>query len=174
MDKDQKKIRYQELFLSELRNSHFGEKKIEDALREMETKTNMEKLASALKSIWKKTDENIKELETVFPKSEIKTPVPVNHSTDNEEVKVTFEPLKIKSGKTEMEKKHHTTTDMTNFQVVSYDHLLALVEELDIDQVKEILSSVTIEEKSSHQYLSKLAETLLKDSEVKKVPDSKP
>ncbi len=174
MDKDQKKIKYQQLFLSELRKTHFGEKKIEDALREMETRSNLEKLAKALKDIWKRADENIKELEISFPKAEIKTPVLGIDTTKGWESNVPFEPLKRKSQKTDMEKRHTDISDLQNLQVISYDHLVALVGELDIDQVNEIMASVAGEEKNNHQYLSKLAEKLLKDKDLKKVPDSKP
>ena len=174
MDKDQKKIKYQELFLSELRNSHFGEKRIEEALREMETKSNMERLTKALKNIWKRTDENIKDLEAAFPKTATKAPVSENQTTEEKEIKVNFEPLKSKSAETKMEKRRQDISDLKNLKIVSYDHLVELVDHLDIEEVTEILAAVAGEEKNNHQYLTKLAEKLLKGRDPKKVPDSKP
>lgn len=174
MDKNQKKIKYQELFLSELRNSYFGEKKIEEALREMETRSNMEKLTKALKSIWKQTDENVKNLESVFPKVEIKEAQPEIQPTAQIKIKVNTESQSIKTDATKMEKRRIDISDLKNLEVVSYDHLVELVDDLNIEEVTEILTSVAGEEKNNHQYLTKLAERLLKNRDSKKVPDSKP
>ncbi|WP_254411113.1 DUF892 family protein [Dyadobacter diqingensis] len=174
MDKNQKKIKYQELFLSELRNSYFGEKKIEEALREMETRSNMEKLTKALKSIWKQTDENVKNLESVFPKVEIKEAQPESQPTAEIKIKVNTESQSIKTDATKMEKRRIDISDLKNLEVVSYDHLVELVDDLNIEEVTEILTSVAGEEKNNHQYLTKLAERLLKNRDSKKVPDSKP
>jgi len=174
MDKDQKKIKYQELFLSELRNSKFGEKRIEEALREMETKSNMERLAKALKNIWKKADENTKELEVVFPKTQLKSSVAENEIVGEREVKVDLDSQKRKSEESKMEKRRQDISDLKNLKVLSYDHLVELVDDLDIEEVTEILTSVAGEEKNNHQYLTKLAEKLLKGRDAKKVPDAKP
>ncbi len=54
-----------------MRNSYFGEKKLEESLRQMETKENMKKLAKALKNIWKQTEADVKSLEKAFPKIEL-------------------------------------------------------------------------------------------------------
>ena len=72
-----------------------------------------------------------------------------------------------------MEKRRQDISDLKNLQVVSYDHLVELVDDLNIEEVTEILTSVAGEEKNDHQYLTKLAEKLLIGNETKKVPDSK-
>lgn len=173
MDKDQKKIKYQELFLSELRNSKFGEKKIEEALNELETKTNMNKLARALKNIWKKTDENVKELESVFPKAERNVPVQAMIVLPEVKTKLDFEPINDKSMETRSKKRRLDISDLKDLKVVSYDHLVELVDDLSLEDVTEILTSVAGQEKNDHQYLAGLAEKLLKGKDVKKIPDSK-
>jgi len=164
MDNDQKKIKYQELFLTGLRNSHFGEKRIEDALKEMETKPNMEKLLNALQGIWKKADENIKNLEMAFPVAEQKEPV-----SDSQMI-----PIKSRFSERKMDKKRPEIKDLSNLKVVSYDELLKLIDNLSTEEVNQILAAVADEEKTDHQYLTKLAEKLSKDQDSKKVPDSKP
>jgi len=174
MDKDQKKIKYQELFLSELRNSKFGEKRIEDALREMETKSNMERLTKALKNIWKKSDENVKELGTAFPVAQLKTAPSEVPTEEEREIKVNLDSRKRKSEDSNMEKRRQDISDLKNLKVLSYDHLVELVDDLNIEEVTEILTSVAGEEKNNHQYLTRLAEKLLKGRDSKKVPDSKP
>jgi len=171
MDKNKKKLEYQELFLSELRNSHFGEKKIEDALRELETKENMEKLTRVLKRIWKQADENIKSLEETFPKSE--SLVSEKSIAADIQINVNFDAQKNKTEELRMEKRRQDISDLKNLQVVSYDHLVELVDDLNIEEVTEILTAVAGEEKNDHQYLTKLAEKLLIGNETKKVPDSK-
>ena len=168
MDKDQKKIKYQELFLSELRNSYFGEKKIEEALREMETRSNMEKLTNALKSIWKETDENVKNLEAFFPKVEIKEALSESQSKNEIKTNVNAEFQSIKPDNTKMEKGRIDISDLKNLEVVSYDQLVELVDDLNIEEVTEILTSVAGEEKNNNQYLTKLAERLLKNRDSKK------
>lgn len=172
MDKDQKKIKYQELFLSELRNSYFGERKIEEALKEMETKSNMEKLAKALKGIWKKTDENVKDLETAFMDTTRKASAEENNANEEKDIQVHYEPLKIRAEDNKIEKKRRDSNDLKNLKVVSYDHLIQLVDELNIEDVDDILTSISREARNDHQYLTKLAEKLIKNREVKKVPDS--
>lgn len=174
MDKEQKKIKYQELFLSELRNSYFGEQKIEEALREMETRSNLEKLTKTLKSIWKRTDAHVKDLESVFPKVELKEPLPEEYQKSEVKMKVSMDTQSIKTDTTKMGKSRIDISDLKNLEVVSYDHLIELVDELDIEEVTEILTAVAGEEKNEHQYLTKLAERLLKNRDAKKIPDSKP
>lgn len=170
MEKNLRKIKYQELFLSDFRNSYFGEKKIEEALREMETRSNMEKLTKALKSIWKQTDEHVKNLESVFPKVEIEEPQP--EILVKAEIKINLESELVKTDNMQMEKRRIDINDLKNLKVVSYDHLVELVDDLNIDEVTEILTAVAGEEKNNHQYLTKLAEKLLKNRDAKKVPDS--
>ena len=173
MDKNQKKIKYQELFLSELRSSKFGEKKIEEALNELETKENMIKLANALKSIWKQTDENVKKLESVFLKTETKAPLPESKVLPEVKMESDFESIKNKPMERQSEKKRLDASDLKNLKVVSYDHLVELVDDLSLQEVTEILTSVAGQEKNNHQYLEGLAEKLLKSRDSKKIPDSK-
>ena len=104
----------------------------------------------------------------------IKAPVSENQTTEEKEIKVNFEPLKSKSAETKMEKRRQDISDLKNLKIVSYDHLVELVDHLDIEEVTEILAAVAGEEKNNHQYLTKLAEKLLKGRDPKKVPDSKP
>jgi ferritin-like metal-binding protein YciE len=174
MDKKQKKIKYQELFHSGQRNSYFGEKKIEEALREMETRSNLEKLTKALKSIWKQTDEQVTNLESVFPKVELQELLPDPEQKTEVIVKLNTDAQSTKTETTKMEKRRVDISNLKDLEVVSYDHLIELVDDLNIEQVTEILTSVAGEEKNDHQYLTKLAEKLLKNRDSKKIPDSKP
>ncbi|MCF0054687.1 DUF892 family protein [Dyadobacter sp. CY356] len=158
MDKNLKKIKYQELFLSELRNSYFGEKKLEESLREMETKENMKKLAKALKNIWKQTDADVKSLEEVFPKTVAADKLSETNKADDIKVeRIVNKPVKardIKISKSDTLPPH---------QILTYDNLVELVDDLNTEQITEILKSESGQEASNHQYLIRLAEKLVKE-----------
>lgn len=157
MDKNLKKIKYQELFLSELRNSYFGEKKLEESLREMETKENMKKLAKALKNIWRQTDANVKSLEEVFPKPELSDkPVEIKKI---EKVKRPENELDIVKPKSKVS----PPKDLASYQILTYDNLVELVDNLNIEQITEILQSASEQKTDNHQYLTRLAEKLVKE-----------
>ncbi|MBE9464385.1 DUF892 family protein [Dyadobacter subterraneus] len=159
MDKNLKKIKYQELFLSELRNSYFGEKKLEESLREMETKENMKKLAKALKNIWKQTDADVKSLEEAFPKPKV---ADKRHEVvKNQEIKV--EQTVTKIDKAETKKKVSKPENLPPYQILTYDNLVELVDNLNTEQITEILKSASGPEANNHQYLTSLAEKLVKE-----------
>lgn len=159
MDKNLKKIKYQELFLSELRNSYFGEKKLEESLREMETKENMKKLTKALKNIWKQTDANVKSLEEAFPKPEL-SEKPVEKKKPE---KVKVKQLENEIDVVKSKEKVSSPRDLGEHQILTYDNLVELVDNLNIEQITEILKSASDQETDNHQYLTQLAEKLVKE-----------
>ena len=164
MDNNLKKIKYQELFLSELRNSYFGEKKLEESLREMETKENMKKLAKALKNIWKQTDEDVKSLEKAFPKTEVP-----DKSAEIKllEVQKTKDPAAIRPEKTEVKKKAFQPENLKAHQILTYDNLVELVDTLNNEQIAEILESAAKGDEKNFRYLTSLAEKLVKERDAK-------
>lgn len=164
MDKNLKKIKYQELFLSELRNSYFGEKKLEESLREMETKENMKKLAKALKNMWKQTDEDVKSLEKAFPKVEIPdNPVEIKKS----EVEKIDTKAAIRPEKTEVKKKDFQPKNLKTLKILTYDNLVELVDTLNNEQITEILESAAEGDEKNFRYLTSLAEKLVKERDAK-------
>lgn len=164
MDKNLKKIKYQELFLSELRNSYFGEKKLEESLRQMETKENMKKLAKALKNIWKQTDEDVKSLEKAFPKIEVPDkPAEIKPL----EMEKTEKPTTSNPEKTEIKKKKFQPENLKAHQILTYDNLVELVDTLNNEQITEILESATKGDEKNFRYLTSLAEKLVKERDAK-------
>lgn len=159
MDKNLKKIKYQELFLSELRNSYFGEKKLEESVREMETKENMKKLAKALKNIWKQTDANVRSLEEAFPKTEIPEKPVEKKKSEKAKVKQPENELDVVVPKEIIA----IPKDLSNYQILTYDNLVELVDNLNTEQITEILKSASSQETDNHQYLTRLAEKLVKE-----------
>jgi ferritin-like metal-binding protein YciE len=173
MDKNLKKIKYQELFLSELRTDFFAEKKIEESLRQLETKENMKKLANALKNIWKKTDENVKDLEAAFTKSDseeidIKDPVasvqenPVipEKLIEKKSVNIIPEVFRPKEALLEPSK-------LESYRVLTYDNLIALVNNLNSEQITQILESASTSDVKNHHYLTKVAEKLANERDFR-------
>lgn len=159
MDKNLKKLKYQELFLSELRNSYFGEKKLEESLREMETKENMKKLAKALKNIWKQTDADVKSLEEAFPKPKVtEKPLEV---IKNDDIKVEVPVNKL--DRPEVKNKVSKDENLPPYQILTYENLVELVDNLNIEQITEILKSASGSEANNYQYLTSLAEKLVKE-----------
>lgn len=164
MDKNLKKIKYQELFLSELRNSYFGEKKLEESLREMETKENMKKLAKALKNMWKQTDEDVKNLEKAFPKIEASDkPVEIKKLEVIEVEKTAI----IKTDTTEVKNKMFQRENLKAHQILTYDNLVELVDTLNNKQITEILESAAKGDERNFRYLTSLAEKLVKERDAK-------
>lgn len=163
MDKNLKKIKYQELFLSELRNSYFGEKKLEESLQEMETKENMKKLAKALKNIWKQTDANVKSLEEAFPKPDFSEQMVEKKKPEKNRVKQSENELNV----TKIEEKFFSPEDLENHQILTYDNLVELVDNLNIEQITEILKSASDKETGNYQYLTQLAEKLVKERDAR-------
>ena len=173
MDKNLKKIKYQELFLSELRADFFAEKKIEESLRELETKENMKKLANALKNIWKKTDENIKNLEKAFKKSDDQevvihdsvaaapqNPVISKKLVEKESMNIVPDVFRSKDAFLESRK-------LETYQVLTYDNLIALVNNLNSEQITQILESASTSDVKNHHYLTKVAEKLVNERDFK-------
>ncbi|WP_159466652.1 DUF892 family protein [Dyadobacter sp. 3J3] len=159
MDKNLKKIKYQELFLTELRNSYFGEKKLEESLREMETKENMKKLAKALKNIWKQTDADIKSLEDAFPKAELSDEPLETKTSENLKVKKVENELPLVKPVVKISRKEN----LESHKILTYDNLVELVDDLNIEQITEILKSSSGQGTENHQYLTSLAEKLAKE-----------
>jgi ferritin-like metal-binding protein YciE len=173
MDKNLKKIKYQELFLSELRTDFFAEKKIEESLRELETKENMKKLANALKNIWKKTDENVKDMEIAFKKSDndeivIQDPVAIIHESplmpgklvEKQSVNIVPDVFRPKEALLQPSK-------LESHRVLTYDNLIALVNNLNSEQITQILESASNTDAKNHNYLSKVAEKLVNEQGFK-------
>jgi ferritin-like metal-binding protein YciE len=173
MDKNLKKAKYQELFLSELRNNHLAEKKIEESIREMETKENMKKLANALRGIWKKTDENVKDLEKAFLKPDIENAV-VQEQVINEEENLSIVNEQVRKESRTIHLKAETSpkdflapVKLPAYQILTYDNLVELVDNLSIEQITQILESSSSADISNHYYLTKVAEKLVKERDSK-------
>ncbi|WP_170982744.1 DUF892 family protein [Dyadobacter frigoris] len=164
MDKNLKKIKYQELFLSELRNSYFGEKKLEESLREMETKENMKKLAKALKNIWKQTDADVKSLEKAFPKPEVADKPLESNKIDSGKIESSIvEQTENESDVVRIKNQVSKPQDLASYQILTYENLIELVDDLNTEQITEILKSASGQETNNHQYLTRLAEKLVRE-----------
>lgn len=159
MDKNQKKVKYQELFLSELRNSYFGERKLERSLKEMETTENMKKMLTALKQIWNKEDNNFRKFEEVFAQTKSKYPL---HQLLKDKS------MQLSEEKKEQQDEAYPLSDQ-KVPVLSYDKLEELIADLDLDQISDIIKSAspTENDKNNHQYLTKLAEKLVRERDTK-------
>jgi ferritin-like metal-binding protein YciE len=173
MDKNLKKIKYQELFLAELRTDFFAEKKIEESLRQLETEGNMKKLANALKNIWKKTDKDVENLEKAFKKSDGRevvildsvaavpqNPVISKKLVEKESMNIVPDVVRSKDAFLESRK-------LETYQVLTYDNLIALVNNLNSEQITQILESASNTDAKNHNYLSKVAEKLVNEQGFK-------
>lgn len=157
-----KNSKFHQMFMSELKEVYWTEKKLIDALKEMEGAANSSRLADAFREHCEQTKRHAERVEHIFERME----APAEEAEDESVKGMIEEARKVVSG-TEGDSMVRDAAliiaaqKIEHYEIAAYGSLRTLARTMEHNQAAEMLDTTLEEEKETDRSLTELAESFV-------------